>query len=70
MAQQLPMSPSKVPVAGTQSLRLVPLLGVPKRDPSRNREIGSLVAANNLKNATSNQKTLSLVVEVFKKRCK
>jgi hypothetical protein len=27
-------------VAGLQLLQLVPLLGVPKHDPSRNREMG------------------------------
>jgi hypothetical protein len=54
-------------VAGSQSLRLVPLLGVPKRDPSRNREMGGEVPANHSKNATTNQKTVSLVVEVLRR---
>ena len=51
--------------------QLVPLLGAPKHDPSRNREMGgaqALGGCQSFKNATTNQKTVSLVVELFK-RC-
>ncbi len=48
---------------------LVPLLGAPKHDSSRNREMGGAQALGgyqSFKNATTNQKTVSLVVKLFK----
>jgi hypothetical protein len=59
-------------LAGLQSTRLVPLLGVPKRDPLRNKEMGRVQAlggCQSLKNAKTNQKTVLVVGGgVFNKR--
>jgi hypothetical protein len=44
MAQGLPISLSKAPGGGSQLPRLVPLLGAPKHDTSRNREMGGAQA--------------------------
>ncbi len=49
---------------GLQSTWLVPLLGVPKRDTSRQREMGraqALGGCQSLKNATTNQKRVLAV---------
>ena len=54
-----------------QSKRLVPLLGAPKRNPSRNREMGkaqALGGCQSLKNATTNQKTVLVVGKGFIRR--
>jgi hypothetical protein len=60
MAPGLPTSPWKAPAGGFAIAAAGSLLGTPKHDPPRNREMDGAqaleVTANHLKNATTNQK--------------